>query len=176
MDRHKGLIIEGAQHPARVQKGQLSPGLSVLYFYDLYRYIYQMPQGELIAKKGKPGPPILQLDHRFNDGEVFDSGQSKGVGMVMTGYLHLEQPGQYAFQALSNDGFEMKINDQLIINDPEVHKDKLSAPGQLTVAEGGWFPVNIKYFQRKGTATLVLYWKPPGTDAFIVVPGPAYAH
>ena len=172
----KKLIVQQPQYPVEVQLEQLKPGLSVLYFYDLYRHINQMPQGEKIAKKGKPGPPVLQLNHRFKKGKVFDSGENRGVGMVMSGFFHLEQPGQYAFQARSNDGFELYINDNLLISDPDVHGDKLSDIGQLTAAKGGWFPVVIKYYQRKGTATIELYWQPPGAASFVIVPSQVYAH
>lgn len=171
------MVVLEPQSPAALQADRLEPGLSTIYFDDFYRYIYQMPTTEgLIAMEGRPGPPILQINHRFGAGKVFDSGRNKGVGILMRGFFHLEQPGQYAFQSLSNDGFELQINDQVIINDPEVHSDKLSSPGQITVAEGGWFPVKLRYFQRKGTATLVLNWKPPGADSFTVVPANIYAH
>ncbi|MDW7771851.1 MAG: PA14 domain-containing protein [Desulfobulbaceae bacterium] len=170
------LVVGQPQHPAGIEANRIQPGLSVLYFYDLYRYMYQMPKGDAIIRKGTPGPPILQLNHRFGDGKVFDSGVNKGVGMVMTGYLHLEQPGPYAFQAKSNDGFELYINDNLLISDPAVHGDKVSEPGLMTAAEGGWFPVMIKYFQRKGTATLELYWKPPGAESFAIIPPEVYGH
>lgn len=175
-DTREMIVVAEVQNPSAVQDSQLEPGLSVLYFHEFYRYMYQMPKGDAIARKGEPGPPIMQLNHRFGKGIVFDSGESKGVGMVMKGYFHLQQPGQYEFQALSNDGFELSINNQLLISDPEVHSDKLSDPGRFTISEGGWFPVSIKYFQRKGTATLILYWKPPGTDTFTVIPPQVYAH
>jgi hypothetical protein len=170
------LIVDTPQYPAAIETEQLQPGLAVLYFYELYRYMYQMPEGEKIYRKSKPGPPILQLNHSFGKEEVFDSGTNRGVGMVMTGFLHLEKPGEYGFQAMSNDGFELYINNHLLISDPEVHSDRFSEPGRMTVAEGGWFPVMIKYFQRKGTATLKLYWQPPGSQSFAVIPAEAYAH
>jgi hypothetical protein len=42
--------------------------------------------------------------------------------------------------------------------------------------EAGWTPIRLRYFQRKGTATLKLYWQPPGSEAFAVIPASAYAH
>lgn len=170
------LIVQQPQYPEAVEPTRLQPGLATLYFYEFYRYMYQMPKGEKIYEKGKPGPPVLQLNHRFGRNEVFDSGVNKGVGMVMTGYFHLEKPGNYIFQARSNDGFELYVNDNLLISDPAVHGDKYSEPGQMTVAEGGWFPVMIKYFQRKGTATLELFWQPPGSGSFVIIPAEVYAH
>lgn len=166
------------QQPAAVQAEELQPGLNVLYFYNFYRYISEIPEGEEALKKGKPGPPIPQLYHRFGAGNVFDNGDNKGVGMLITGYVRLLKPGQYAFQAVSNDGIEMRINQQVVVrvSDPGVHKDKTSDPGYFTVAEGGWFPLQVKYFQRKSTAMVEMYWQPPGTKNFSVIPSEAYAH
>ncbi len=171
------VVINEAFLPAGIQSGQLAPGLSVLYFYDYYRHIMNMPQGERLRKKGKPGPPLLQLNHRFGkDVEVFDSGQSQGVGMVLEGFLHLDQPGTYIFQAKTNDGFELYLAGRLLISDPGVHGDRLSKKAGITVTGAGWFPVHMKYFQRKGTAALTLMWQQPGDSGMTVVPGEAYAH
>ena len=155
----------------------LEPGLSVLYFYQLFRSVNQLPRTEAVMRGGKPGPPIMQLNHRFGRGvEVFDSGASQGVGMIMRGYLHLEKPGKYTFQAKSNDGFALYLDGRLIITDPGVHGDRLSDQGEVTVTEGGWFPVLIRYYQRKGTAALSLYWKSANGTDFVVIPPEAYAH
>ena len=45
-----------------------------------------------------------------------------------------------------------------------------------SIEEAGWYPMLIKYFQKKGTAALSLYWKPPGAAEFSVIPAEAYAH
>ena len=166
-----------SQYPAKVSGQLLKPGLSVIYFHDKYRHVKEMPKGkDSIAKYGYPGEPILKIDNRFGIGEVFDSGRSEAVGMIMSGFLHLEEPGMYQFQANSNDGFQLFINGDLIVNDPKVHPDKLSDPGKIEVIKVGWYPVELKYFQRKGTATLEMYWQPPGSDAFVIIPEKVYAH
>jgi hypothetical protein len=148
-----------------------------VYFNDKFRHIDEMPKTETgIAKYGLPGPPILILDHKFGKGNVFESGRSQEVGVLMNGLLHLDKPGKYFFQAMSNDGFQLFIDGNLIVSDPGVHGDRLSESGQFEVVKGGMFPVEIKYFQRKGTATLSLYWQPPGTTSFATVPAGAYLH
>lgn len=162
--------------PVDISASTLEPGLSVLYFYELYRSVNQLPKTEPIMRKGKPGPPILQLNHRFGKGEnVFDSGESQGVGMIMQGFLHLDTPGTYRFQVKSNDGFALYLNDTRIITDPGVHADRLSDEGEITVSQAGWFPLLIRYYQRKGTAALSLYWKKEGAG-YSVIPPEAYAH
>lgn len=162
--------------PADISANTLKPGLSVIYFHDKYRHIKQMPEGERIAKYAHPGPPIMKLDHKFGRGKVFDSGRSQEVGVLMNGYFLLEKPGVYLFQSNSNDGFRMFISGNVIVDDPKVHVDKLSDPGQFEVKKGGLFPVTLKFFQRKGTATLQLFWQPPGSGTFEIVPESVYLH
>lgn len=157
--------------------GTLQPGLATVYFFEKFRSIDDMPKSERgIDKFGQQGSPIFKLDHRFGDGEVFDSGRSQKVGILMRGFMQLDKPGTYLFQARSNDGFEMAIDGQTVVSDPTVHRDRLSDPGSFKVIRGGYFPVEIRYFQRKGTATLELYWQPPDAAAYSIVPAEVYVH
>lgn len=171
------IVLQEPQHPAEIRSGDLRPGLAVYYFHDLYRNTGQMLKNEeLVRKMGKSGPPVTQLNHRFGGGKVFDSGEEKGVGAIMYGFFHLSEPGDYTFQAYSNDGFDLYINSHLLVSDPAVHRSRLSDQGTITVARGGWFPVEIRYFQRKGTAALELYWQPPDAADLSIVPPEVYAH
>jgi hypothetical protein len=161
----------------RVQENQLQPGVSVLYFHAFYRHLDEMPRGRMAAARGIPGRPIPDLNHKFVEEEmVFQSGKSRGVGMHMDGFILFEKPGEYVFQANTNDGFRLLINDLRIINDPNVHSDRLSEKGIVKVSEPGWYPFRILYFQRKGTATIQLFWKKPGDKKMVIVPPEAYAH
>src|SRR3546814_702267 len=72
----------------------LKPGLAVVYFYDIYNYVAQMPTGDAAAKRGRPGPPIPMLNHRGRGSDVFDSGQATQVGMQITGLINLAKTGQ----------------------------------------------------------------------------------
>lgn len=153
------------------------PGLQVLYFNGMFKNVRQIPDGDrALLEKGRPGQPVLLINHQFGENEVFDSGRNRGVGVQMKGYLLLDQPGRYEFQALSNDGVEVIIDGNTILIDFDVHSDRLSEVGALSVEEGGWHSLMVKYFQRKGTAALTLYWKTPGNDGFEVIPASAYGH
>jgi hypothetical protein len=158
-------------------KDSLVPGLQVLYFNGKYRNVRQIPDGDTaILEKGRPGAPILLIDHQFGNNEVFDSGRSRGVGVQIKGYLLFDQKGPYEFQALSNDGVEVIIDGDTILIDADVHSDRLSSIGTLSVQQTGWHALMVKYFQRKGTAALKLFWKTPGKDEFEVIPARAYGH
>lgn len=158
-------------------KDRLVPGLQVLYFNGMFKNVRQIPDGDrALLEKGRPGQPVLLINHQFGENEVFDSGRNRGVGVQMKGYLLLDQQGRYEFQALSNDGVEVIIDGSTIFIDFDVHSDRLSEVGILSVKESGWHSLMVKYFQRKGTAALTLYWKTPGKDEFEVIPEWAYGH
>ncbi|KAB2891160.1 MAG: hypothetical protein F9K32_05500 [Desulfobulbaceae bacterium] len=161
----------------KVPEDRLEPGLRVLYFNGKFDKVGQVPSGDrALMEKGRPGAPILVIDHQFGDNEVYDSGRNRSVGVQMKGYLLLDRKGMYEFQALSNDGVEVFIDGRSILIDPEVHSDRLSDVATVAVQETGWHALMVKYFQRKGSAALTLYWKLPGNDTFEVIPAKAYAH
>ena len=155
----------------------IKPGLKVIYFYDyFYRHLRFLPQDEPALQKGKSGKPIPALNHQFGREEVFDSGTNRGIGMRMTGLIHLPEPGDYNFLALSNDGIRIYINGEMIINDPDQHSDQLSNEALLETVKPGWYAIKVEYFQRKGTAAIALYWRKPGKKEYAPVPAKAYAH
>ena len=164
------------QMSAPADSSQLEPGLSVLYIYGKWRHLNLMPSGEKAQKEGDPGKPIPQLNHQFGRGEVFASGTNRLVGLQLSGFINFNQPGQYAIQALSNDGLRVWVGQKLIVDDPKWHSDRLSPGVSYQVDQPGWQPLFIRYFQRKGTAALKFFWKTPGAADFVPVPPEALAH
>jgi hypothetical protein len=173
-----GPVQGAAESPEiRTVSSGLKPGLAVIYIEKNFRNIDQVPTGEAAFHAGHQGKAVLMLNHQSDKkGVVFDSGRSQGVAMVMDGFLHLGKKGTYLWQALANDGIRMFINGRLIFEDPSVHKDRLTPVGTLQVMQPGWYPVSITYFQRKGTASLKLYWQPAAASEFTLVPADVYWH
>lgn len=156
---------------------QLQPGLAVVYIFQKYRSVDQIPTGKAALRMGRRGKPVTILNHQSGKEEsVFASGRSLGVAMVMEGFLDLDKPGIYHWQAMANDGIRLFIDNKMIFEDPKVHSDRLTPTGTLKVTKGGRYPVQIIYFQRKGTATLKLNWQPPGAEQFSLVPAEVYWH
>lgn len=163
--------------PESLEESMIVPGLKATYYLGFFKrdvgYLQKMVTGEFKSFEGKP---ITQINHQFERGEVFDSGEKRGVAIRMRGYLHFRQPGEYSMQALSNDGVLLHISDQLALNDPKQHSDQLSNIARITIGTPGWYPLSIDYFQRKGTAAFKLFWKIPGAEEFEVIPKWAYGH
>ncbi|MFH1138797.1 MAG: PA14 domain-containing protein [Pseudomonadota bacterium] len=154
----------------------LQPGLNALYLFKKYRDIDEMPSDERFLSEGLSKGPLPRLDHQFGTGNVFESERSQGVGMLISGFINLDPAGTYAFQVLSNDGVRVVLGEKMILNDPGVHGDQLTESGPVQVDAAGWHPLNIKYFQRKGSAALSFRWKKPGQESYTPVPAEALAH
>lgn len=154
----------------------MEPGLRIYYKYAFYRHLNQMASDEDMVLEGIEGQPVALLNHQFNKGEVYDSQKNKGVGVFLSGYLKMAVPGKYRFRAMSNDGIRVAVNQEIVVFDPEYHSDRLSDVGEIQIDNPRWYPITIKYFQRKGTARLELYWQPPGAQAFEIIPSSVYGH
>jgi PA14 domain-containing protein len=136
---------------------QLAPGLAVQYTYAI--------MNGLVDMRGRPfesGPPLTHLDWQMGTGRVLTSKAREGVGAMITGFVLLETPGKYGFDVTSNDGVRLEIGDVLLHENAGVHADTTSDRIDVDVERPGWYPIKILYFQKQGTATLVVRWAEPG--------------
>ena len=163
--------------PEAVEPAALAPGLSAVYVFGYWRHLNYMPGNERILQYGTPGPAVPFLDHSARMwGDVFDSGRSRGVGMLLQGYIRFPASGTWELQAVSNDGLHVFLADSLVISDPDVHGDRLSETATVSIPKPGFYPLTLRYFQHKGGYALRLLWKPPGADGFSTIPADAYFH
>ncbi len=155
---------------------ELKPGLAVVYYGHYFRHIRELVEWEEY-RDGTPGEPILELKSRVGQGKVLTSNSDDGVGAKMTGYILLDTPGKYSFAFESNDGVRLEIDGQMVVEDPDVHADRFSDIGSVEVETPGWYPITIRYFERKNTSTLMFHWLTPGTEGRMpLVPGKVLAH
>ena len=154
----------------------MKPGLAVCYIYEYVRHVDQIADWEK-HRKCEPGAPLAVLDYRVGEDKVLTSNRDDGVMAKITGSIHLEAAGTYKFAFESNDGVRLKIDGEMILEDPDVHSDQFSEVGAMEVAKPGWYPLAIDYFERKGTSTLRFLWRPPGVEGDMpLVPAEALAH
>ena len=121
---------------------------------------------------------LLRLQARRTAGKsALTSGKTDGVGAEIEGLIHLAKAGTYAFSVRSNDGFVLDIGGKRILEDVDVHGDRYTKITKLAIAQPGWYPLAVLYFERKGTSTLELYWRPPGDEDadMAIVPDAAFA-
>lgn len=154
----------------------LAPGLATCYINGMIRHIDEMASWE-DQVPCRPGPALLEVNSKVGKGKVLTSRFSNGVMAIITGYVHLDQTGQYGFVFASNDGVRLEIDGRQIVEDPDVHSDRFSDIGYFDVKTPGWYPVTIRYFERKNTSTLRFFWMPPGHEGTMpTIPPEALAH
>ncbi len=153
----------------------LKPGLAVKYYGVKLNSIQQFEEW-MEYEKGKDGPPIPMLNYQVGKGDVLTSGSDDMVGADINGFINFERTGTYTVMVHSNDGVRLTIGGKLVHEDPDVHADRFSDEITLEISKPGWYPVRILYFEKKNTATLELYWDPPGPEEIDYVPATAFAH
>lgn len=153
----------------------LESGLAVKYYGIKVNSIREFEEW-MEYEKGNMGPPIPMLNYQVGQGDVLTSGSNDMVAADINGFINFETSGSYTMMVHSNDGVRLTIGGKLIHEDPNVHGDRFSDEITLEISKPGWYPVRILYFEKKNTATLELYWDPPGPQDVDYVPATAFAH
>jgi hypothetical protein len=85
-------------------------------------------------------------------------------GIDYYGEFYITKPGEYKFDLESDDGSRLEIDNQIIINNDEIHQAK-SMTGKINLAVGR-HTIHVPYFQGSPTGVaLILTIKPPGGPA-----------
>jgi hexosaminidase len=137
--------------PAK-QVENLSRGLKYQYFEGLWSKV-----------------PDFNKLNPVREGIVYFCDVSKGLknelfGMRFSGYIKIPETGVYKFYAKYNDGCNISIGEQQILNsgrgvvDSEIMREANSTP---IVLEKGGHSITVDYFQRIDHAVLDLYWSGP---------------
>ncbi len=88
-------------------------------------------------------------------------------GLRFVGYLRVEEDGLYTFRLTSDDGSTLRVSGHTVIDHDGPHGVS-GREGQIALA-AGYHPIEVRYFQRGGDATLRLEWR-RGAGPFRVVP------
>ena len=141
--------------PADPQPRGLKQGLEVKYYFDSVRSLSEAARA---YGKAKPGKPLAGLDYRdtAEGDETLTSGEAHKVIAVIEGYVRFDEPGIYKIDFMSNDGLEMKIGGQEVVYFDGVHGCDPSKQVEAEVPAAGWYALEGLYFQRKGTACLLM--------------------
>jgi hypothetical protein len=157
--------------------GALKPGLAVAYHMGRFNTLAEM-MGIIGKAEGDKGRPLSMLDYQGAEGtKVMTSDRSDTVGAIINGFIKFPAPGTYVFKVMSNDGVSLDIGGKTIFEDGTVHITDYSDGLPVKIDTAGWYPLSIKYFQKKGGYALGLYWRTPnGAGNYVAVPAEMYAH
>ncbi|RVU39317.1 hypothetical protein EOI86_08775 [Hwanghaeella grinnelliae] len=153
----------------------LRDGLRVDYYYGKLNKV-DVLRGLIRTRKAIVGQPIQALNYVGNEDSVLTSPRADMVGARIQGLLEVQEPGVHYLRVTSNDGVELWIAGQLLYRDPKVHADRASPILGADFPEPGLYPVEILYFEKKGSSTLKLEWRQPGANDLSVIPADVFHH
>lgn len=153
--------------------GELKQGLAVDYAYYSVRSL-DHARGKL--DRAKAGPPLRGLSYLDSDpgDKTMTSTSAEKVLAAISGYIQFDAPGTYDLEFISNDGLEASIGGQQVAFFDGVHGCESAGVTSVKVPQAGWYEVEATYFQRKGTACLLMDWGQSGNME--PVPDAAFAY
>lgn len=127
------------------------------------------PISELCTLKSGQTPNVDQLK------EVIDWDTPAEFGGLQDHYvvqalanLTIEAAGTYQFRLISDDGSELIVDDQLVIDHDGLH-GATAKDGSITLGQGV-HALRVNHFEATGGERLTLMWQRPGESTFEVVP------
>ena len=99
-------------------------------------------------------------DKEFNLGKL---PRLNDFGLLMEGYLEIQQAGHYIILLDSDDGAKLYLGDHLLIDYDGLHGNG-KPKTYLVPLEKGFYPVRLEYFQQGGGSQLMVMYVPPGEE------------
>ncbi len=84
-----------------------------------------------------------------------------------TGWVKIDNPGNWTFSTVSNDGVRLWVNDQQLIDHWNQHKATEDS-ATINFSQPGWYPIRLEHFQQNGTVTIQLSFAGPGQSKTII--------
>jgi predicted alpha/beta superfamily hydrolase len=82
-----------------------------------------------------------------------DAVKKDSFALRLDGYLHITEKELYYFWISSDDGSQLYINNQLILNNNGIHSADLPRVSVIPLTPG-YYPLTIKYFEKNGNESL----------------------
>lgn len=152
----------------------MEAGLNVDYYYNDFGHVDEVVE-YASRKSSAPGDPLPNLDFRGGSGKpVLNQKHKDFVGAIITGFINFSGAGTHMLKVRSNDGVRIAIGGLTVYEDPEPHPDRTSDAVPVAVSEAGWLPIEIIYFERRGSWSIELTWQENGE--FSAIPASHFAH
>lgn len=140
----------------------LSEGLAVSYAYP--SKIRTLADAAVALDEAEPGPALpglSYLDSEAGEMTLTSSSETK-VAAAISGFIRFDTPGTYTLDVWSNDGIHVTIGGQQVALYDEVHGCESAGVQEVEVPAAGWYTLEATYFQRKGSACLLMDWSAEG--------------
>ncbi|MBC6989193.1 PA14 domain-containing protein [Hymenobacter sp. BT491] len=92
--------------------------------------------------------------------------RNDNFGFRYTGYIEVPTDGEYTFYTSSDDGSQLFIGDQLVVDNNGVHANQ--ERGAAIGLKAGKHALTVTFFERDGGETLVVKYQGPGVDKQVV--------
>jgi len=130
-----------------VERSLASPGWRARYFEGDWT---SLPR--LSAMQAKSEESVAVLDAAFGE-------RTRYYALEYSGFIDVTRAGRYTFWLVSDDGSQLRISDQVVVDNNGVHQRWAnSASVDLEV---GVYPIRIDYFQGAGSRDLHLWYRGP---------------
>jgi hypothetical protein len=152
----------------------LAPGLAVSYGFG--GSARTLADAEQRLKDATPGRALAGLSYLDTDpGEnVLTTNKRDKVAAAISGFIKFDAPGTFQVEFISNDGLVAHISGQQVALFDGVHGCESAGVKNVKVPTAGWYEITATYFQRKGSACLLMDWSAEGE--MLPVPDEAFAH
>ncbi|MEP5730901.1 MAG: PA14 domain-containing protein [Sulfitobacter sp.] len=156
------------------EAGDLAQGLAVSYAYP--SKLRTLEDATDALRKGRDGPALRGLSYEDNtEGDLaLTSRKAQKVAAEIHGFIQFETAGTYTLDVISNDGVSVSIGGQQVALYDGVHACEPAGEQEVEVPQAGWYDINVTYFQRKGSACLIMDWDVDGEMG--PVPDAAFAY
>ena len=135
-------------------------GLAASY-YDVGRSISNLSQIDFDATPDATGV-VDSLNYETGNERFWDGGPDNYFAAKYEGDLVVQEGGTYTINMASDDGSQLFIDGQPVINNDGLHSTRTQS---VTLdLEPGAHNIEIRYFENTGAQTLKLTWSGPDTD------------
>ncbi|WP_208505746.1 alpha-L-fucosidase [Roseivirga sp. E12] len=125
----------------------LKQGLAYRYYEGDWN---QLPNFKTLKTKKQGTLPDFDFSPRIED---------EHFGFEYNGYINIPENGAYRFYTSSDDGSQLFINDQLVVDNDGLHG--MVEENGLTALSKGYHKIRVTFFEKSGGDGLIVSWKGP---------------
>jgi len=129
---------------------ELKPGLRYAYF-----------EGETSRVKGIDGL-VPASSGVLPNISINEARLKENIAFRFEGFLSIPKDGLYTFFLVSNDGSQLKLNNDIFIDNDGPHGER--EVSSVTSLRKGYHKIELNYFQLGGGKILNLFWQGPGFE------------